>query len=295
MRLMARRSAQGLVPRMIVAMALLALVYAVPIGLALLAGIVVPVVVVAVALAVLPQWWATEWMARKATRARIVSPEEQPELHAVLDRLCALNDLPKPRVAVSDDPRPNAFTLGRSRRHTTVMVTQGLLDTLEPEELTVAMAHEVAHIRHRDVAFMTLAGSLTIAMAWGMRVARKYVRRNSRPVPFLQQVRDLPVMFFLASFASWIAVLWVFSVLARLPLRALSRSRELAADHDAAVQTGQPALLAATLLKIIGCGIPATDLRAATIPAVGLVAAEPARHGWWSSHPTIAQRVNRLT
>ncbi|PRX58240.1 heat shock protein HtpX [Nonomuraea fuscirosea] len=293
---MARRSAQELVPRMIVAMALLALVYAVPIVLALMGGVTVPVVVTVVALAVLPQWWATEWMARKATRARIVSPEEQPELHAVLDRLCALNDLPKPRVAVSRDPRPNAFTLGRSRRHTTVMVTQGLLDALEPEELTVAMAHEVAHIRHRDVAFMTLAGSLTIAMAWGMRVAGRFARRHSRPVPFLRQVRDLPAMFFLASFASWIALLWVLSVLARLPLRALSRSRELAADHDAALQTGQPALLAATLLKISGCGaIPRTDLRAATIPAVGLVSTEPARYGWWSSHPRITERVDRLT
>jgi heat shock protein HtpX len=280
---------------MIAAMAALALVYAVVVGAALLAGIGWPVVVTAVVLAVLSQWWATERLARSMTRARIVTPAEEPEPHAVLDRLCALGDLPKPRLAISPDPAPNAFTLGRSRRHTTVVVTRGLLEALDPDELGAALAHEVAHIRQRDVAVMTLASSPAIAMAWGVRATAGFVRRNSGPAPFLQQVRDLPVAFLLAASGPLIMVLGLVGLLAQLPLRALGRYRELAADHDAAVQTGQPALLAATLLKIGGHDpIPRTDLRAG-IPAMSLVAAGPARRPWWSTHPTIAQRVDRLT
>lgn len=294
---MARHPMHKLVPRMIAAMALLTLVYAVVIGAALLAGVIWPIVVTGVAVAVLLQWWATEWLARTMTRAQIVTPDEEPELHAVLDRLCALDNLPKPQVAVTPDPAPNALTLGRTRRQTTIMVTRGLLQTLDPDELSMAMAHEVAHIRHRDVAIMTLAGSLAIAMAWGANATRSFVRRNSKPAPLLQQIRDLPAAFVLAGLWPLIIMLGLASLLAQLPLRALYRYRELAADHDAAVHTGQPALLAATLLKIGNPGtIPCTDLRAiAHVPAMSLVAAKPTRYTWWSTHPTIAKRVDRLT
>ncbi|MEV0384720.1 M48 family metalloprotease [Nonomuraea sp. NPDC050643] len=227
----------GLVARMMAAMVLLVLVYAMAIGLALLIGVAPPVVAATVALVVLPQWWSTEWMARRLARARIAGPDE----------------------------------------------------------LTVAMAHEVAHIRHRDVAVMTLAGSLAVAMAWGARVATTYVRKHSKPVPFGQRLRDLPIVFLLVAFGGWIVLMGLVSVLAQLPLRTLSRYRELAADHDAALQTGQPALLAATLLKIGGCdAVP--DLRTAVrVPVPGLVAARPGRYAWWSTHPAIAERVDRLT
>jgi heat shock protein HtpX len=140
----------------------------------------------------------------------------------------------------------------------------------------VALAHEVAHIRQRDVAVMALASSLAIAMAWGTSAAAGFIRRNSGPVPFLRQVRDLPTAFVLAASCPLIMVLGLAGLPAQLPLRALGRYREPAADHDAAVQTGQPALLAATLLKIGGHDpIPRTDLRAG-VPAMSLVAAEPA-------------------
>ncbi|MCA2177592.1 M48 family metalloprotease [Nonomuraea glycinis] len=265
-------------------------------GAALLVGVGLTVVVAGVGLAVLAQWWATERLARSATRAQLVTPAEAPEPHAVLDRLCALGDLPKPRLAISPSPVPNAFTLGRSRRHTTVVVTRGLLEALNPDELGVALAHEVAHIRHRDVTVMTLASSLAIALAWGTSTAGRFIRRNSGPTPFLQQVRDLPTAFVLGASAPLIMVLGLIGLLAQLPLRALGRCRELAADHDAAVQTGQPALLAATLLKIgTGDPIPRTDVRAVRVPMMSLAAARPAARAWWSTHPTIARRVDRLT
>ncbi|GII81814.1 protease HtpX [Sphaerisporangium rufum] len=282
---------------MIAVLAMLALMYGVVVGAVLLAGVGWRYVVPVVLLVILLQWWGAEWFAREMTGARIVDADEEPELHGVLNRLCALNDVAKPRVAVSPDPVPNAFTLGRSERHTTIVVTRGLLDMLEPDELGAALAHEVAHIRHRDVAIMTLAGSLAIAMAWGARVARDFVRRNSKPVPLRQEIRDLPVALLLAWLYPLIIILGLWSLLAQLPLRALGRYRELAADHDAALQTGQPALLAATLLKIGNSGvIPRADLRAtARVPVTGLVAAKPARLAWWSTHPTIARRVDRLT
>ncbi|MFC6080133.1 M48 family metalloprotease [Sphaerisporangium aureirubrum] len=294
---MTRQTMPGLLPRMIAVMALLMLMYAVVVGAALLAGFSWPVVVTGVVLAVLLQWCATERLARATTGAQIVTADEEPELHGALDRLCALNDVAKPRVAVSPDPVPNAFTLGRSKRHTTIVVTRGLLEILEPDELGAALAHEVAHIRHRDVAVMTLASSLAIAMSWSARVARDFVRRNSKPVPFFRQIRDLPIAFMVAGTYPLIIVLGLCGLLAQLPLRALGRYRELAADHDAAVQTRQPALLAATLLKIGNSDmVPRTDLRAtARVPAIGLVAAKPVRLAWWSTHPEIARRVDRLT
>ncbi|RCG32228.1 zinc metalloprotease HtpX [Sphaerisporangium album] len=285
---MARSTPHGLIPRMMAAMALLALVYAIPIGAALWAGIPWPGVAAVVVLVVTVQWFGTEYMARKIARAHVVGPEEQPHLHAALDRLCALNDLPKPRVAISRDRVPNAFTVGRSRKHTTIVVTTGLLDKLETDELTAAMAHEVAHIRHRDVAVMTLASSLAIFMAWSARGVAKVAGNAPGAV--------LEAPLFALALLAGAAAAGLLSALAYLPLRALSRYREYAADHDAAAQLGQPALLAATLLKAGDRdAIPRTDLRAARVPAMGLVATKPTKFAWWSTHPPLTKRIDRLT
>ncbi|MEV8632561.1 M48 family metalloprotease [Streptosporangium sp. NPDC051023] len=277
----------GLHVRMFVSMALLGLVYAIPVVAALWIGVPWPAVAVMAALTVAFQWFGTEWLARRAAGARFVDAEREPELHAVLDRLCALNDLPKPRVAVSLDAVPNAFTVGRSRRHTTVVVTSGLLRTLEPDELTAVLAHEVAHIRHRDVAVMTLASSFAIALAWvGRSTGRAFVYAPGE----LFEAGVLGVAIVLVG-----ACAALLGALAQLPLRALSRYRELAADHGAAVQLGQPALLASALLKVHNRdAIPRADLRASRIPALGLVACRPARFSWLSTHPSVSTRVNRL-
>lgn len=250
---------RGLYIRMLIAMALLGVVYAVPVTVALLAGVPSPVVVGLAVLTVALQWFGTERLARRVAGARFVDAEREPELHAALDRLCALSALPKPRVAVSLDPVPNAFTVGRSRRHTTLIVTSGLLRALEPDELTAALAHELAHIRHRDVAVATLAGSFAIALAWAGRGLGELFETG------------LPIV-----------VAGALIALAQLPLRPLSRYRELAADRGAAVQLGHPALLASTLMKVHTH--PGADPYPLRLPALGLVA----------SHSSLTRRMDNL-
>ncbi|MFC3982328.1 M48 family metalloprotease [Streptosporangium jomthongense] len=251
---------RGLYVRMFVSLALLGALYAIPVAVALRCGVPSPVVAVLTALTVALQWFGTERLARRVAGARFVDAEREPELHAALDRLCALSGLPKPRVAISLDPVPNAFTVGRSRRHTTLIVTSGLLRVLEPDELAAALAHEIAHIRHRDVAVTTLAGSFAIALAWAGRGLGELFETG------------LPI-----------AVAGVLIALARLPLRPLSRYREMAADRGAAVQLGRPALLASMLVKVHTTPRP----RALRLPALGLVSSGPA-------HSMLVQRVNGL-
>ena len=114
-------------------------------------GVPVPVVVLPAAIVLAAQWRGTERLTVVATRAEELGPERAPDLHQPLDRLCALRDLPKPRLALSRDGAPNAFTVGRTRRHTTIVVTSGLRWHLEPREVEAVFAHELAHIQHHDV------------------------------------------------------------------------------------------------------------------------------------------------
>ena len=109
------------------------------------------------------QWWTSDTVAMRAMRAREVSPQEAPELHAMIDRLCALADMPKPRVGVADNSMPNAFATGRSPQRSVVCVTTGILQLLDAEELEAVLAHELSHVAHRDVLVMTMASSAGIA------------------------------------------------------------------------------------------------------------------------------------
>ncbi len=120
------------------------------------------------------QWWSSDKVAMRAMRAREVTPEEAPELHGMIDRLCAMADMPKPRVGVADLDIPNAFATGRSPDRAVVCVTTGILGRLSAEELEAVLAHELSHVAHRDVLVMTLAssagivaGMLTRGAAWG--------------------------------------------------------------------------------------------------------------------------------
>ena len=115
------------------------------------------------------QWWSSDKMAMRAMRAREVTPEEAPELHGMIDRLCALADMPKPRVGVSDLALANAFATGRSPDRAVVCVTTGILQTLDAEELEAVLAHELSHVAHRDVLVMTVASSAGIAAGLLMR------------------------------------------------------------------------------------------------------------------------------
>ena len=118
------------------------------------------------------QWWNSDKMALRAMRARVVTPEEAPELHGMIDRLCALADMPKPRVAIADTDLPNAFATGRSPSRSAVCVTTGILRTLNAEELEGVLAHELSHVAHRDVLVMTVASSAGIVAGMVTRGAQ---------------------------------------------------------------------------------------------------------------------------
>jgi heat shock protein HtpX len=280
---MARHRPRGLEVRMLTAMALLGLIYA-GIGWTLhWLGLPGWAVAALAALVLAGQWMGTERLALVATAAREVGPEQAPALHQAMERLCALTGQPKPRLALSTAPEPNAFTVGRSRRHATIVATEALCRCLDQRELEAVLAHELAHIQHRDVAVMTIASSFALALAWLVRM----ISRAALAVGDAGLDLDLEALPVLGV---------VVAGIAHLPLRALSRYRELAADRTAAVQLGQPALLASVLVKVHGerDRIPSADLRVRGVPAIGLVA-RPTRWGpWLSTHPTLARRLSQL-
>jgi heat shock protein HtpX len=235
------------------------------------------------------QWYFSDTLALSAMRAREVAPAEAPELHAMIDRLCALADMPKPRVAVADSPIPNAFATGRSPERAVVAVTTGLQGKLDERELEAVLSHELSHVAHRDVLVMTiasvvgvLAGFMTRAMLWsGMG------RSNSN--------QNAAVMVLVVTLVA-IVVYAVSFLLTRL----LSRYRELAADRAGALLTGQPSALASALTKISGdmARIPAKDLRAAEpynafffVPAI---TNKVDLASLFSSHPPLEKRLAQL-
>src|SRR5215208_3249726 len=124
----------------------------------------VPMIVVVVGLALF-QYWTSDKLALAASGAKVVTPEQAPELHAMVERLCAMSDLPKPRIAVIDTPVPNAFATGRSPKHAAVAVTTGLWERLEPREVEGVLAHELSHVANRDVAIMTIASFFAMLAA----------------------------------------------------------------------------------------------------------------------------------
>lgn len=235
------------------------------------------------------QWFFSDTMALAAMRARIVTPEEAPELHAMVDRLCAMADMPKPRIAVADTDVPNAFATGRSPSRSVVCVTTGILRRLETEELEGVLAHELSHVAHRDVTVMTVAsfagvvaGLLTRMVMWGG------MGRNNRD-------QNAALMFLVVMLVS--AVVYVVSFLLT---RALSRYRELSADRTGALLTGKPSALASALVKISGdiATIPDRDLR--SMESVSAFAFAPAITSKASlstlflTHPPLEKRLEEL-
>ncbi len=232
------------------------------------------------------QWYFSDTVAMKAMRAREVTPQQAPELHGVVDRLCALADMPKPRVAVADTDIPNAFATGRSPNHSVVCVTTGLLRRLDAEEVEGVLGHELAHVAHRDVSVMTVASTLGVLagliMRWGLYFGGGGRDRNN-------------AMIFLAV---WVASIAVY-LISFLLTRALSRYRELSADRAAAYLTGRPSSLASALTKISGdmARIPTKDLRQAEPVSAFLFAPAINKQSLtavFSSHPSLDQRLEQL-
>ncbi len=235
------------------------------------------------------QWFFSDTMALAAMRARVLTPEEAPELHAMVDRLCALADMPKPRIAVADTDIPNAFATGRTPSRAVVCVTTGILRRLDETELEGVLSHELSHVAHRDVTVMTvasfagvLAGFLTRIALWGG------MSRDNRD-------QNAALVFVAVLAAS--AVVYVVSFLLT---RALSRYRELSADRSGALLTGNPSALASALQKVSGdiAGIPDRDLR--SVEAVSAFAFAPALTSGTSisslfhTHPPLEKRLEQL-
>lgn len=234
------------------------------------------------------QWYFSDSIAMKSIGAREVSPEEAPELHALVDRLTQLSDTPKPRVAYSDSPVPNAFATGRSPEHSVVAVTRGLLQALEPQEVEVVLAHELSHVAHRDVTVMTVAGVTGVVAGLMVRSALyvRFGRGNNAAAAAAMQVAFLLVG----------AIVYALSFLL---IRVLSRYRELAADRAAAYLTGAPSTLASALTKLTGdmSKVPTDDLRAesgashlALVPAVNGTTVKQI----FSTHPSLEKRLAQL-
>ena len=213
----------------------------------------IPMLLIIVGLAFF-QYYTSDKLALAASGARIVERDEAPELHAMVERLCAMADLPKPRIAVVDTDVPNAFATGRNPKHAAVAVTTGLWRRLEPKEIEGVLAHELSHIANRDVLVMTIASFFALLAAMLTRFGL-YAgmwgggnRDNNNNVPVW-------LIVFAVSIVTY-ALSWVL-------IRTISRYREYAADRGSALITGAPEYLMSALQKISSemFRIPQRDLR----------------------------------
>lgn len=279
---------RGLTRRMGLTIFLIGLLYVVFVGVLIAAfGKAWPLILVLAGGLFFAQFWFSDRIAAYSMGAREVTPEQAPELHGAVDRLCALADMPKPRVAIADTDVPNAFATGRSQQKSLVCATTGLLRRLEKDELEGVLAHELSHVAHRDVAVMTVAAFLGVLAGLITRIALfSGLTRGGR--------NNNNVLFLLIPLVS--AVVYVISFLLT---RLLSRYRELSADRTGALLTGRPSALASALTKVSGqmARIPTRDLRRAE-PFNAFYFA-PALSGdglsrLFSSHPTLEQRLDRL-
>lgn len=280
---------RGLTTRMTLTIFGLGLLYVVFIAVLIAAGASAILVLLIAGGFALVQILFGDKIALAAMRARVTEPHEAPELHAMVERLCQLSDIPKPKIAVAEADIPNAFAAGHSRKTATVCVTTGIMQRLEPRQLEGVIAHELSHIANKDVIVMTVAGFLAT-------VAGLLVRFGVYSGMMGGRSRDNTAVVFLIVVVASIVVY----VLSFLLLRALSRYREYAADRGAAIMTGAPAQLADALAVISGAmsRIPTTDLRAAEgmnaffiIPAV---AKGFSLSSLVSTHPPVEKRIERL-
>ncbi|MGH2411304.1 MAG: zinc metalloprotease HtpX [Chloroflexota bacterium] len=273
--------------RMAFTLFLLALLYSVFLGvLWKYTGSLVLLVVVGAGM-VLFQYFVSEKLVLLSTGAREVSAAEEPGLHAIIERLAQIADLPKPRVAIMEVGTPNAFATGRSPKHAVIAVTRGLLRLLEPQELESVLGHEMTHIKNRDMMVLTYASLFAsvasfivqIGMWTGFGMGEDDRDNNGAAV-----------VVFLVSAAVWAISFFL--------LRSLSRYREYAADRGSVLLTGSPSTMRSALLKVSGTiqRIPNSDLRAAQsmnaffiVPNVKQSVGE-----LFGTHPSLEHRLARL-
>jgi len=240
-------------------------------------------------------------IALSTARAQVVTPQQEPQLHGIVDRVCALADMPKPRVAISQTSLPNAFATGRNADKSVLCVTTGLMSRLTPEELEGVIAHELSHVAHKDVQVMTIASFLAIIAGLLIRFSfygelfggggrRGGNNQNGGALPIFLIIMGVSIVVYAVSF---------------LLIRLLSRYRELAADRSGALLTGQPSALKSALVKVSGDinKIPTKDLRTAEplnafffAPAAHLTVSggKKSLAQIFSTHPSLERRLAEL-
>jgi heat shock protein HtpX len=296
-------SDRGLTGRMFLTGLFLVLLYGLVIGILVAVGVKF-FIVLPIAFGVLfLQYWFSDRLALWGMHGHEVSPEEAPALHGAIDRLCAMADMPKPKVAIADVDIPNAFATGRSPKRAVVCATTGLLRRLDEPEIEAVLAHELSHVAHRDVAVMTIASTLGVVAGITTRIMfyAGLFGGGGRNDQSAQQLAAIEAIVLVVSIAVY--------AISFLLTRALSRYRELAADRSGALLIGQPSVLAAALVKVTGeiGRIPTRDLRTAeAFNAFFFTPAISQRGGpqgqgsgfsistLFSTHPPLEQRLAQL-
>jgi len=289
---------RGLTARMFLTGLFIVILYAAVVSLLFAIGLQIGFIIfIAVAFAFC-QYWFSDKIALWGMHGHVVTPEEEPELHGVVDRLCALADMKKPRVAIAEVDLPNAFATGRNPSNAVVCATRGILRRLDEPELEAVLSHELSHVAHRDVAVMTiasflgmLAGLLTRVMLFA-GLFGGFGGRGGRNNQGAGQI-------VLIEMAVLVVSVLVYAISFLLTM-ALSRYRELAADRSGAILIGRPSLLASALIKVTGdmSRIPARDLRSAEhfnafffTPAITNGAS---LSSLFSTHPPLQKRLDQL-
>jgi heat shock protein HtpX len=290
---------KSLTARMTLTIFLLGALYVGVMAILIASGVNAGLVIVIAVIVLFAQYWFSDRIALYAMHGKIVTAEEAPELHGIVDRLCALADMPKPTVAIARASYPNAFATGRSPKRAVVCVTSDIMARLDTEELEGVLSHELSHVAHRDVAVMTVASFLGVAAGLVTRFAfyselfggggfgggRGNNNNNQNGAAVMAAVMLVSIVVYAISF---------------LLTRALSRYRELAADRSGAILTGRPSALASALQKVSGdlARIPTHDLRSVE-PFNAFFFSPALANGvsissLFSTHPSLEKRLEQL-
>jgi heat shock protein HtpX len=277
---------------MILSFAILALLYLVFLSALVYVGFDFVTITVIASIMILAQWYFSDKIVLWSSGAKKVTREQFPELHDIIERVIARNSLPKPKIAVINTNMPNAFATGKGPRSSVVVVTTGLMDLLDTEELEGVLAHELTHIRNRDVLVLTLV-SLFSTVAWylmqfGFYGGMGYGYGGGRD---RNNNGGALIIVIVVAMLTW--------VISFLIIRAISRYREFAADRGSAQMTGKPVKLANALMKISGGmrQVPTKDLR--QVEGLNAFFIVPALSGstignLFSTHPPVEKRIQKL-
>jgi heat shock protein HtpX len=276
----------GLNARMILSFVILGVLYIIFLSILHYLGVgYIPLAIIASAM-ILAQWYFSDKIVLWSSGAKIVSKEEYPKLHEIVERLSSNNGLPKPKVAMVNSPVPNAFATGKSPKSSLVAVTTGILDLLDNDELEAVIGHELSHVRSRDVLILTLA-SVFSTVAWYLVRFGLFGGLQARN----RNTAGTSAIVLLVAITTW--------VVSFLIIRAISRYREFSADRGGAIMTGKPDKLASALLKISGKikVIPPKELE--NVQKLNAFFIIPALSGssianLFSTHPPVEKRVQKL-